>query len=102
MAMDEIRLPVAMNDAPDRLDIATKKAQDELSRLNGRVAAMRAVLTQLLQDVVRAESQLEHVQATRLLEVNERLIVSALRALTDTETANGALNEPCRTEDSIR
>ena len=86
-----------MNDVPDRRDMATTKAQAELRRLNGQVAAMRAVLTQLLQDVVRAESQLEHSQATQLLEVNERLVVSALGALTDAETANGALDEASRT-----
>jgi len=33
---------------------------------------MRAVLTQLLQDIVRAESHLEHGQPTQLLEANGR------------------------------
>jgi len=91
-----------MNDVPDRRDSPTTKAQDELSRLNAQVAAMRAVLTQLLQDVVRAERQLEHGQATQLLEANERLVVSALGALADAETAQGALNEASRTGGSIR
>ena len=86
-----------MNDASDRRDIATTKAQDDLRRLNGQVEAMRAVLIHLLQDVVRAESQLEHSQATQLLEANEQLVVSALGALTDAETAKGALNEASRT-----
>ena len=49
-----------MTDAPDGREKQSKEAQDELSRLNGQVAAMRAVLTQLLQDVVRAEILLEH------------------------------------------
>ena len=86
-----------MTDVPDHRDISATRAQDELSRLNAQVAAMRAVLTQLLQDVVRAESQLEHTGAAQLLEANERLVVSALGALTHAETANGALNEASRT-----
>lgn len=86
-----------MTDVPGRRDIATTKARDELSRLNAQVAAMRAVLTQLLQDVVRAESQLEHSQPTQLLEANERLVVSALGALTDAEVANNARDEASRT-----
>jgi diguanylate cyclase (GGDEF)-like protein len=86
-----------MTDVPDRRDIATTKAQDELSRLNAQVTAMRAVLTQLLQDVVRAESQLGRSQPTQLLEVNERLVVSALGALTDAEMANEARDKASRT-----
>lgn len=86
-----------MTDVPDRRDIATTKAQDELSRLNAQVTAMRAVLTQLLQDVVRAESQLGRGQPAHLLEVNERLVVSALGALTDAEMANEARDKASRT-----
>jgi len=85
-----------MTDALDRRDIATAKAQDELVRLNGQVAAMRAVLTQLLQDVIRAEAEVEHSQATRLQEANERLVISALGALKDAEVANCERDEAFR------
>ena len=85
-----------MADAPDGRELQAKEAQDELSRLNGQVAAMRAVLTQLLQDLVRAEILLEHSQGMQLLEANEQLVVSALAAQTDAERAIGALDEATR------
>ena len=85
-----------MNDGFDRPDDARTRAKGELDRLNRRVEVMRAVLVQLLQDVVRADSRLEHGQAAQLLEANEHLVVSALGALTDAETAHGALDEASR------
>lgn len=85
-----------MNDALDQPDNARTRAQGELDDLNRRVEAMRAVLVQLLQDVIRADSRLEDGQAAQLLEANEHLVVSALGALTDAETAHGALDEASR------
>ena len=85
-----------MNDAVDQPDDARTRAQGELDRINRRVEEMRAVLIQLLQDVIRADSRLEHGQAAQLLEANERLVVSALGALEEAETANGALDEVSR------
>jgi len=85
-----------MNDAVDRPDNARTRARRELDHLNHRVEVMRAVLVQLLQDVIRAESRLEHDQAAQLLEANEHLVVSALGALTEAETAHGALDEASR------
>jgi diguanylate cyclase (GGDEF)-like protein len=85
-----------MSDALDPPDDARARARGELDRLNGRVEMMRAVLVQLLQDVIRADSRLEHDQAAQLLEANEHLVVSALGALTDAETAHGALDEASR------
>lgn len=85
-----------MTDAPDGREKQSKEAQDELSRLNGQVAAMRAVLTQLLQDVVRAEILLEHGKGMQLLEANEQLVISALAARTDAERAVDALDEASR------
>ena len=85
-----------MNDALDRRDNAASEGAGRTRRLNRRVEAMRAVLAQLLQDVSGPSSQLEHSQATQLLEANEHLVVSALGALTDAETANGALDEATR------
>ncbi len=57
---------------------------------------MRTVLVQLLQEVVRAETQLDRSQAALLLEANERLILSALGAQTDAELAHRALEEASR------
>ena len=85
-----------MNDAVDQPDNARTRAQGDLDRLSERVKVMRAVLVQLLQDVIRADSRLEHDQAAQLLEANEHLVVSALGALTDAETAHGALDEASR------
>ncbi|MEP6873746.1 MAG: diguanylate cyclase [Burkholderiales bacterium] len=85
-----------MNDVPARPDSASTKAQGDLDRLNGQVAVMRAVLVQLLQDVVRADSRLDQGQAAQLLGANEQLVVSALGAQSDAETANGALDEASR------
>lgn len=80
-----------MTDTPDRPDEASRKAKYELVRLNSQVAAMRAVLVQLLQDVVRADSRLDKDQAAQLLEANEQLVLSALGAQSEAETAHGAL-----------
>ena len=85
-----------MNEAPERRDIAAARAEQELARLNGQVEAMRAVLIQLLQDVVRAESRLDSNQAARLLEANERLVLSSLNAQSEAVTAAGALDEASR------
>jgi diguanylate cyclase (GGDEF)-like protein len=85
-----------MNDAPEQSDNAPTSAEGELGHLNGKVEAMRAVLAQLLQDVVRADIRLEHDQGAQLLEANEHLVVSAVDALTDAETAHGALDEASR------
>ncbi|MBC8055849.1 MAG: GGDEF domain-containing protein [Rhizobiales bacterium] len=72
------------------------EAQAQLGRIEAQVATMRAVLVQLLQDVVVAEKRLEGSEAKRLLEANEQLVVSALDAQTDADTANGALDEAAR------
>ena len=66
---------------------AAAGAQAELGRLNVQVAAMRAVLLQLLQDVVRAEKRLDSSQATQLVEANQQLVVSALDFQAEAETS---------------
>jgi len=57
---------------------------------------MRAVLVHLLQDIVQAEYQMNSGQASQLLEANEQLVISALGAQADAETAAGALDEVTR------
>lgn len=86
-----------MTDAPDLPGVAATDAQAELDRLNAQVTTMRTVLTQLLQDVVRAERQVEEGRAAQLLEANERLMVSALGAITDAEIANVARDKASQT-----
>ena len=71
-------------------------AETSLVRLNAQVTAMRAVLVQLLQEVVVAETRLDSSQANRLIEANEHLIVSALSAQTVADTAAVALDEASR------
>lgn len=85
-----------MNELPDLRDGAVAAAERQLASLNGQVEAMRCVLVQLLQDVVRAQKQLDDSLATQLLEANERLVVTALVAQADAQTAAGALDEASR------
>jgi diguanylate cyclase (GGDEF)-like protein len=68
----------------------------KLAALNERVQGMRAVLVRLLQDVVRAETRLDNHQATQLLEANEQLVVTALNAQQDADTATQELDEASR------
>lgn len=57
---------------------------------------MRAVLVQLLQEIVVADTRLDSAQANLLMQANEQLIVSALDSQTQAETAHGALDEASR------
>ena len=70
--------------------------QADLARLTAQVTAMRATLAQLLQDIVVAETRLERSQVNRLIEANEHLVISALRAQTVADTAAVALDEAAR------
>lgn len=85
-----------MNDAADRSVSASNEAEAHLVKLNGQVLALRAVLVQLLQDVVVAEARLDHGEASLLLKANEQLVVSALGAQMEAESAHGALDEASR------
>lgn len=85
-----------MNDKPDLSGSPSKQAEASLGKLNDQIAAMRAVLVQLLQEVVVAEARLDHGEASLLRQTNERLIVSALGAQLDADTAHGALDEASR------
>ncbi|CAN5835866.1 hypothetical protein BH11PSE8_BH11PSE8_30610 [soil metagenome] len=92
-----------MTDNPGPPEDAARQAKYELVRLESQVAAMRAVLVQLLQDVVRADSRLDKDEAARLQEANEQLVLSALDAMSEAdtaqvelETAQGALDEASR------
>ncbi len=85
-----------MSEDPIRRDAAVANAEQELARLTERVEAMRSELFRLLQEVVRAERRLHTSDATRILEANEHLVVTALGAQTDAEAATRALDDVSR------
>ena len=62
---------------------AESAARRQLAGLSRQAKAMREVLVQLLQDVVRAEQRLDSSQATQLRQANEQLVLAALDAQTD-------------------
>jgi len=82
-----------MNQTPDPRASEVADAEHELARLNARIEGMRAVLVRLLQDVVVAESRVGSSEAALLVEANEQLVVSALRAQTDAVTTALALDD---------
>jgi diguanylate cyclase (GGDEF)-like protein len=86
-----------MSEQPTLPAATVASAEQELAQVTQRVEAMRAVLVRLLQDVVRAESFLDHNQSVQLLEANEQLVLSALDAQTDSQSALQALDEAART-----
>ncbi len=86
-----------MDEQPTPLTPAVASAEQELAQITQRVEAMRAVLVRLLQDVVRAESFLDHNQSVQLLEANEQLVLTALDAQIDSESALQALDAAART-----
>ena len=55
-----------MSDTADMQASPSNEAEAHLARLTGQVAAMRAVLVQLLQEVVVAEARVEHGEAALL------------------------------------
>jgi diguanylate cyclase (GGDEF)-like protein len=76
--------PVTPDPGPKTAPIAL--AEDKLARLGVELETMRAVLVRLLQDVVRAESRLDHSQAEKLVEANEQLVLTALAGQAEAET----------------
>ncbi len=82
-----------MTETPDRSACAAADASHELAQVQGQVEAARAVLIRLLQEVVEAEARLSSRTAAELVEANEQLVVSALRAQTDAVAAAFALDD---------
>jgi diguanylate cyclase (GGDEF)-like protein len=72
----------------------------ELAALQRAVERARSELTQLREDVIAAQRTLHGSQAAQLLEANEQLVLSAVRAQTDAEVtaqeAERALREMSR------
>ena len=88
-----------MKKTPHRKDGAAAKAKLELVQLQEQIEAARAVLIRLLQDTVLVESPLGGSPAARLVEVNEQLVIAALSARTDAESAAQALIEVVRSSE---
>jgi diguanylate cyclase (GGDEF)-like protein len=77
----------------DPTDAAVANAESKLSRLGVQVEAMQAALVRLLQDVVRAERQLEQTQVAQMVEANEKLVLAAMASQAETDTVAAALDE---------
>jgi len=78
---------------PEATDQAVANAEGKLSRLGVQVEAMQAALVRLLQDVVRAERQLEQNQVAQLVEANEKLVLAAMASRAEVDTVAAALDE---------
>jgi len=76
---------------PAGANAAAEAAADDLARVRAKVAAARAELARLLQDVVIAEARLSNSQAMQLLQANEQLVVTALAEQDAAEHARQAL-----------
>lgn len=82
-----------MNKTPEPTDDASAKALREYARLQKLIEQARVALGRVQQDVAEAESQLGRTQASQLIEVNEQLVLSMLRAQNEAQTAAQALSE---------
>ena len=82
-----------MSETPDPNDTAAADAAHKLAQLQRKIEEARAVLARLLQDMVAAESRLDFSRTARMLEANEELVVAALHAQSDADTAAQALDE---------
>lgn len=84
-----------MNNTPDKFP-ATPHVANELHDLHQQVAQARAVLADVKQQIAGARGQRDGDDRITLIEVNEQLILSALRSQTDAEQATQALGELSR------
>jgi diguanylate cyclase (GGDEF)-like protein len=87
---------VVVSKSPDPNESAVASAARELARLRKQAERTRAELTRLRQDVVEAERHLASSEAAQLLEANEQLVLAALRAQSEAETAARELNAASR------
>lgn len=82
-----------MNTSPDPNASATENAARELAELRREIERARVELTRVRRDVVAAEGQLGSRQAAQIVEANEQLVLSAVRAQMDADTAAQASSE---------
>lgn len=76
---------------------AAAEAARELGQLQEQVGQARAMLNQLQKEVVEAAQHLGSTHAAQLLEANEQLVLSTLRAQGEAEAAALTLKEVSRT-----
>jgi diguanylate cyclase (GGDEF)-like protein len=81
-----------VNLPPEAPDTGVERAEAKLAKLGVQVEAVQALLVRLLQDVVHAESRLESLDAARLVEVNEQLVVAAINSQVASEATSQALS----------
>lgn len=77
---------------PEAPETGVERAEAKLANLGVQVEAVQALLVRLLQDVVHAESHLESLDAARLVEVNEQLVVAAINSQVASEATSQALS----------
>ena len=85
-----------MSTLSDPGDSAAATAARELAALQREVEQARVELARLRAEVVAAQSLLDTCQAVQLLEANEQLVLSALHARTEADTASEALKQASR------
>jgi diguanylate cyclase len=77
---------------PETPEAGVERAETKLAKLGVQVEAVQALLVRLLQDVVHAESRLEGLDAARLVEVNEQLVVAAINSQVASDATARALS----------
>jgi diguanylate cyclase len=80
-------LSAALNRPKDPNASAAAQASRELAALRREVEQARAELARVRADVAAAQGQFGGTQAAQILEANEQLVLSALRAQTDADSA---------------
>lgn len=80
-----------MSPGPVPGEAAIAGFEGNLARLGVQVEAVQALLVRMLQDVVKAEAGIDHDHRASLVEVNERLVIAALKSHEEAETAAAAL-----------
>ena len=90
-----MELQPSLNNTPDKFP-ATPHVANELQDLHQQVAQARAVLADVKQQIAGARGQRDGDDRVTLIEVNEQLILSALRSQTDAEQAAQALGDLSR------
>lgn len=87
--------PWATAPAPPLPAISAAQAESaaKLVRLGVQVHEMQALLTRLLQDVVQADTRLEHADPARLVQANEQLLLAALNSRDQADAATQALRQ---------
>jgi diguanylate cyclase len=86
----------ALNPPKDPNASAAAQAPRDLAAVWREVEQARAELARVRADVAAAQGQFGSIQAAQIVEANEQLVLSALRAQTDADTAAQALQAASR------